>query len=103
MKKLTSEILSLIYIEDLRIKTGENELTDEQFAKLSARKEYKALVKKGRFIEGKVTEDVEDDAPVEPKDMKVVELRAYGKTQGLEGISQMNKTDILAMLSELED
>lgn len=103
-KKLISEVLSLIYIQDIRIKTEENILSDAQFEKLSATKEYKNLIKKGRFIVTDVEEEVvETEAPKEVTDMNLKELKAYGKLKGLTGISQMTKEDILAMIAELED
>lgn len=101
-KIVTSEALSLIYIQDIRIGTDENELTDADFAKLSATKEYKALVEKGKFIvsNGAIPTPPAGDEPKEVGDMTVAELKVYAVSLGLEGMSQAKKPELLEAIKE---
>ena len=47
MVKLISNLLCLMYIADIRIEVGDNELTEEQFEKLPATKEFGILKTNG--------------------------------------------------------
>lgn len=46
------------------------------------------------------------NAPVEPgkslEDMMVVELKALAKERGIDGVSSLNKADLLAVLKDVE-
>jgi len=102
-KILTSEILSLIYIKGCRIATGDNKLTDEEFAELEKTNEFKTLKTDGRFIvrdETGEAESVKDG--IEVGDMTLAQLKAYGKEIGLTGISNKTKEEILETIAEIQ-
>ena len=105
-KKLVSNLLSLLYIGDLRILPAPavNDISDEDFTVLSERKEYKTLIKDGRLV-------LQTDAPVPPSDdepkrvsdMNKGELRAYAKSLGLDGLSQANKEELLQAIATVTE
>ena len=102
MKILISDLICIVYIGSLRIILGENKLTAEEFKTLSETQVYKDLIKSKKFIvkdEAVNTSEV-SDIPRDISEMNVAELKAYGKTIGLEGISQMNKVDLLTAINE---
>lgn len=103
MVKIQSEMVSLIYIGKLRITPDVNTLTDEQFAELKERGEYKQLIKDRKFILLGNAEGEIEKGEKALEDLNVAELKAYAKELGIEGMSNAKREDLLATIKEVEE
>jgi hypothetical protein len=97
---LYSKMPCLLYIENVRIKAADNEISDEEYAKLRDNEDFRTLVANGKF-EISEKSDEEYVAPKATKalaDMGIRELKKLAKEQGLELMDDATKEDIIELL-----